>query len=167
MSLKFSRKTDYALVALAALAGERESEGASMMSAREVADRHHLPLRLLMNLLKRLAAAELVISQRGAGGGYRLARSPRRITVAEVLEAIEGPPRLTPCCEPETSEACTACQLTSHCPIEEAVRELNAALFDLLRRTTLDDLIQYPPRPAAAIPRPAREPVPADFKEDA
>ena len=67
-----TRKTDYALVAMAHLAHHPGEEGIS--SARDIADRYHVPLPVLMNILKTLNREGLVISVRGARGGYRLAR---------------------------------------------------------------------------------------------
>ena len=83
----FTRKTDYALVALAGLA----HEDAAPASARDLAEQFHLPLPVLRNILKLLTMHGLLISTRGPNGGYRLAREPRKITLRQVIEVIEGP----------------------------------------------------------------------------
>jgi Rrf2 family protein len=100
-----------------------------------------------------LGAAGLVSSQRGAGGGYRLARPAAQITVAQVFMAIEGPLRLALCCDEQEDEpTCTACQLMQNCPLEDSIRKLNEAMFDILRTVTLEDLLRdrLPGRPRRA-----------------
>lgn len=140
--LSLTRKTDYALVALARLASQKAA-GGSALSARCIADEYGLPRQLLMSLLKSLHRAGLVESTRGVRGGYDLARPSHRISVAEVVEAIEGPARLTPCCaDEEPGEACTMCAITEKCPITGAIRELNGQIAEYLRTVTIDTLMK-------------------------
>jgi FeS assembly SUF system regulator len=137
--LSMSRKTDYALVALAHLA--RQCDGKTV-SARHVAEEYGLPLPMLMQVLKELQRGGVVESERGAHGGYALARSPRDVTVLNVIELIEGPVRVSMCCDDEEDgEPCAPCALLSKCPITDPVRELNQRLVDLLRNVSLADLI--------------------------
>ncbi len=99
--LLLTRKTDYALLALASLARQTPT-GAS---ARGLAERLKLPLPVLRNILKQLTSRGVLKSTRGTRGGYRLARSPHHITLAQLLEAIEGPMLLARCCSvPEGEE---------------------------------------------------------------
>ena len=140
--LSLTRKTDYALVALAHLARQK-AQGGQSLSARCIADEYDLPRQLLMSVMKGLHRAGLVESKRGVRGGYDLAKSPQRITVAEVVEAIEGPARLTPCCaDEEPGDLCTMCAITQRCPITGAIRELNGQIANYLREVTLDTLIK-------------------------
>jgi len=83
-----SAKADYALRALLTLAGEPD---ARPITADALADRQRLPLKFLENILVELRRAGMVSSQRGTGGGYRLARPADSITAAEVIRALEGP----------------------------------------------------------------------------
>ncbi len=139
--LSLTRKTDYALVALAHLARQKAT-GGQPLSARCIADEYSLPRQLLMSLLKSLHRAGLVESTRGVRGGYDLARPSRQITVAQVVEAIEGPARLTPCCaDEEPGEACNMCAITERCPVTHAIRELNGQIADHLRNVTLQTLL--------------------------
>jgi Rrf2 family protein len=139
MSISFTRKTDYALVALAGLSpagGEQEPQ-----SARQLAVQYGLPVPLLMNLMKRLHEVGLLRSRRGIGGGYWLAKPTDQITVADVIAAIEGPMRLTVCCdENEPARACMACKVQPHCPVSTAVHKLNNLIVALLRSVTIEDL---------------------------
>lgn len=138
----FTRKTDYALVALATLA----QQGASRQtpaSARQIALQHGLPLPLLMQLLKALHRAGILCSARGAGGGYYLAHAPKRITLVTVIEAIEGPLRVAPCCEDlAEAEPCVACRLIQTCPITVTIQTLNELVVGQLGRISIQDLIE-------------------------
>jgi Rrf2 family protein len=136
--LSLTRKTDYALVALAYL-GQCRAGGELAVSARRIADQFHLPLPLLMNILKDLAHAKLVTSTRGQAGGYALANEPEQITVLEVITAIEGPVRLTQCTDevPAPGQECQICG----CGIREPMRRLHNRIQGFLEDVTLADLM--------------------------
>jgi len=91
--LRLSKLTDYGMVVMTALA--RAPQG--LRNAADLADETHIGAPTVSKLLKRLGRAGLVESERGAQGGYRLARAPSKIDVAEVIAAIEGPIGLTEC----------------------------------------------------------------------
>jgi Rrf2 family protein len=131
----FTRKTDYALVALAGLA--RRDNGSA--SARDLADELGLPLPVLRNILKLLASRGLLHSARGPSGGYRLARPPREITLAQVMEIIEGPLQLVRCCSSNHGDE-PGCQLVDSCLIKGNVRRVHESLLDFLDRVTLAEL---------------------------
>jgi len=159
MSFNLNRKTEYALVALARLA-----EGAAdrqPVSAREIAEGYELPVPVMTNVMKALQRAGLIDSVRGAGGGYLLARAPQQITLASVIQSIEGPVHLTLCCEdedhghahaqhqpnghatddPDSDEPCAACRVLQNCAITESMRAFNDLIVDALNRITLSDLV--------------------------
>ena len=81
--LRISKLTDYGIVLLARFAQE---PAGTTLNAREMAESTALPLPVVSKMLKTLAGAELLKSQRGAKGGYRLLRDPAAVTVAELLE---------------------------------------------------------------------------------
>ena len=140
--LRLTRKTDYALVALARLANADPDRG-SPVSARRIAEEYRLPLPLMMNLLKNLQQAGFVRSTRGARGGYYLADRPEQIRLASVIEAIEGPLQLTVCCEDETEdEPCLSCALAPRCPITMAMQHVNSRIADFLSQISLRDLME-------------------------
>lgn len=89
--LSLTRKADYALVALVYL-GHQWSRQAGPISARQVADLLDLPGPLLMNTLKELTQAGLLRSTRGTAGGYELAQDPARISLRQVIAAVEQDP---------------------------------------------------------------------------
>ncbi|MCG3178133.1 MAG: HTH-type transcriptional regulator IscR [Phycisphaerae bacterium] len=135
-----TRKTDYALVALAGLA-ESGARNPDPISARELSQRYHLPLPILMKVLKELHRAGIIRSQRGVNGGYALADSPADITLGDVLAAIEGPVRLTACCEEEDAHAQAGCDLEARCPITRSVQRFNGRINGIIARVTLADLL--------------------------
>src|SRR5512142_1482318 len=96
--LRVSKLTDYATVIMTVLAGHAAAEGAAaVVSAQDLGARAHLELPTVSKLLKQLAHAGLVVSSRGVNGGYRLARAAERITIAEIVTAMEGPIGMTEC----------------------------------------------------------------------
>src|SRR5213593_3077831 len=92
--LRLSKKADYALIAMKHLA-LRTDRGSS--SAREIAGLYDIPIELLAKVLQRLVRRGLLASQQGTRGGYQLACSPAQISVADVIQAIDGPVAVTAC----------------------------------------------------------------------
>ena len=92
--LRLSKKADYALMAMKhlALRGDRGSS-----SAREIAEQYDIPIELMAKVLQRLVRRGLLASHQGTRGGYQLARLPAQISVADVIQAIDGPVTVTAC----------------------------------------------------------------------
>lgn len=132
--LSLTRKTDYALVALADM-GRR---GVCTTCARELSEHLDVPVRVLTNILNRLTHCGLVESERGVNGGYRLARPPGEITLLDVIDAIEGPIRLAKCCSTDIGDPC---RMESSCQIRQPIRKLHESLLGFLERVTLQDIL--------------------------
>src|SRR5216117_2022431 len=92
--LRLSKRVDYALMAMKHLA-VRGDRGSS--SAREIAEQYDIPIELMAKVLQRLVRRGLLASHQGTRGGYQLARQPLHITVADVIQAIDGPVTVTAC----------------------------------------------------------------------
>jgi Rrf2 family protein len=135
--LSLTRKTDYALLALTYLAGA----GQAVVCAREIAERFAVSPALLMNVLKQLSASGLVQSVRGSHGGYALARPAAQITLAELIDATEGPVRLAPCQGGPDKGAVSLCDLGPQCPIHEPLSWLHGRLLGFFRNITLAELV--------------------------
>ena len=120
----FSRKVDYALLVLHHL-----MDHGGPANARCLAERFDLSRPFVANILKELCGAGLLKSQRGVNGGYALARPPDHITLAQIIEALEGRFRLTACAEPEDDGA-PACTLMATCPTKAPL----AAVHEQVRR---------------------------------
>jgi FeS assembly SUF system regulator len=134
--IRLSRLSDYGIVLMAHLAG---LDQAGPHNARELAGEAGLPLPVVSKLLKWLAREGLLESHRGAKGGYTLARSPERITAAEMIAALEGPIGLTEC-----SAHPGACTQESSCHVREPWQRINDRVRHALTEVTLADLVQTP-----------------------
>lgn len=86
--MRFSMQAQYAICGVFDLA---YNGGNSAVQVREVSARQGIPLRYLEQLFRRLRQAGLVASKRGPGGGYKLTRPPEKISIREIVEAVEGP----------------------------------------------------------------------------
>ena len=128
---RISRMTDYGTLILVYLA---EQDG-RLCSASEVTAGTHVAQPTVQKLLKVLAKTGLVDSVRGADGGYRLARSPRQINAAQILDALEGPVAITECSTTESQ-----CELEALCHVGGAWQRINNALRIALADITLVDL---------------------------
>ena len=109
-------------------------------SASRIAERFGVPRSLLMNVLKELSAAGYVESVRGARGGYRLACDPGAISLADLIEAVEGPIRLAACVTGQAGTSAGVCKIMDHCPIADPVHRVHRKLRDFLRQVTLADI---------------------------
>ncbi len=141
--LGLTRKTDYAFVALARLAEAHGLDGRAL-SARQIADEYDLPAPLLMNVMKDLQRAGVVASTRGARGGYLLAADPDEIPLSDVIEAIEGPIALVPCCCESAGDNGNGqkCGLESRCPVSGPIHRLQQRLAEFFQSVSLGDLLK-------------------------
>lgn len=133
--LKLTKKADYGLIALRHLA--LGASGATA-SAKEIADTYRLPLPLLSKILQKLAKDGMLQSVAGTNGGYRLTRSPEKISAMEVIRAIDGPIVLTSCfSEPGEHRGCNTSSL---CTVREPLRRVHEAMLGLLDKFTIAEL---------------------------
>ena len=134
---RLSKLADYATVLMACLS----EDPATQLSAQALAERTRLEAPTVSKLLKQLAQAELVLSTRGASGGYRLARPANAISIAEIIAAIEGPLGMTEC-----SIHSGLCDRESHCTVSSNLRKISNAVESALRAVTLADMAAPPLR---------------------
>lgn len=99
-----------------------------------------------MNLLKQLAQQSLVKSVRGPHGGYTLGRPPSRITLHDVITAVEGPIQLVHCVDgcsdEEPAEIPEPCDLVSSCPVRSPIHRIHSRLVQFLSSVTLSDIAE-------------------------
>jgi Rrf2 family protein len=136
--LRLSKKADYALMSLKHLAGRHESGGSS--SAREIAESYEIPLELLAKVLQRLVRARLLVSVQGTRGGYRLGRPATTISVADVIQAVDGPVTVT-ACSPDDHR----CEQYSKCSIRDPLWKIRGRILETLTTVTVADLALDPP----------------------
>lgn len=155
--MRLNRLTDYAVVMLAHMSRpERprvnpaiEAMGRRAVTAAEMAAESGVPQPTVAKLMKQLAHAGILTSQRGATGGYRLARLPAEITVAEIIAALEGPIALTACVDGRAGE----CEVENLCPMRGNWDKVNRAIRLALNSVTLADMAMEP-APFQALARP-------------
>lgn len=148
--LRLSRLTDYAVVVLVRL-----SHGEAVQTSPGIAASTGIPEPTVAKVLKILAAAGLVASQRGAHGGYRLLRSLGSVPISAVIEAIDGPIALTACVD--GGATCDAHHL---CPVRGRWDPVNDAIHQALSSITLGDMAgprQRCGEPGLALATPAAE----------
>ena len=137
--LRISKLTDYGIVLLARFA--QEAPGTTL-NAREMAASTALPLPVVSKMLKTLAGAELLRSQRGAKGGYQLLREPSAVTVAELLDALEGGVALMDC-----TAGPGHCEQEESCSIRAPWQRINRTVRAALESVTLAALVRPGPEP--------------------
>ncbi len=134
--LKISRLSDYAIVLLTALAGDpREKPGDQRANARALAERTGINMPTVGKLLKLLNGEGIVQSRQGRSGGYFLARPAAEITLAEIIEAIDGPIAMTDCFRPDHD-----CAMKGDCAVRPHWAAINRGVHALLDATTLADM---------------------------
>ena len=163
--MMFSTKAEYGvrvMVELARRAGECADGAESVVPLAEIAEHDGMPLAYLEHLVARLRKAGLIDSRRGSRGGYMLARPAEQITMAEVVEALEGSIAPIECISqsPDGSIVCSRESDPDHvCPTKLLWTRVRGSIVRTLQDTTLADLLvtRYrPPRDAIApAPRPA------------
>ena len=129
--LRLSKLTDYAVVVLVRLSRHDE-----VTTSPPLAQAPGIPEPTVAKVLKALGGAGLVSSQRGARGGYRLARPLHKIDVASVIVAIDGPISLTACVDGATG----GCEAEAVCQVRGRWDPVNDAIRSALTRITLDHI---------------------------
>ena len=132
MSLRLSRKGDYGLLLVTALA-LRRAQG-KLVSLKEVAREKKLPYKFLSQVAGELHKAGILESKEGVGGGYRLAKEPEKILVREVLDAVEGPM--------EASECEHECDCGGACVHEQVEEKIMAGAPPALAKVSIKELAQ-------------------------
>jgi FeS assembly SUF system regulator len=144
--LRLSKKADYALIAMKHLA-LREGRGSS--SAREIAEEYAIPVELMAKVLQRLARRGLLTSQQGTRGGYQLARGSGSISVADVIQAIDGPLTVTAC-----SAHNDRCGQFAKCNIRDPLWKIRERIISALATCSVSEMAAES-APEAASPDPA------------
>jgi len=130
--LRLSKKADYALIAMKHLA-LRPDQAAS--SAREIAEQYDIPVELMAKVLQRLAREGLLASHQGTRGGYQLSRPPAQISVADVIQAVDGPLTVTACSTEEEN-----CEQFSKCSVRDPLWKIRERILTALETCSITEL---------------------------
>ncbi|MCL6698955.1 Rrf2 family transcriptional regulator [Sphingomonas sp. NSE70-1] len=131
--MRLTHLADYAVVMMTAAA---RREPSARLSATELADETGVPLPTAQKLMQKLAAHGLLVGQRGSGGGYALARPVCEISLADIVEAVEGPIVLTMCADGVNHE----CALDQHCRVKPHMSVVGDAIRTSLSAVSLQEL---------------------------
>ncbi|MBB5710044.1 SUF system Fe-S cluster assembly regulator [Sphingomonas xinjiangensis] len=132
--MRLSSLADYAVVMMAAAA--RQCGATCRLTATALAGETGLPLPTVQKLVSKLSAAGLIESARGTGGGFRLARPAAAISVADIVEAIEGPIALTTCVDVSRHD----CAVEGSCRVRPHWAAVNGAVKGALAGVSLASL---------------------------
>lgn len=133
--MRLSSMADYAVVTMAAAARHC---GGARVSAAQLAEESGLPAPTVQKLVSRLTAAGLLRSSRGVGGGLKLARPAAAISLADIVEAVEGPIAMTACCEQGRHD----CTIEQACTVRPHWNMVNQTLRGALAGVPLTQLAQ-------------------------
>jgi FeS assembly SUF system regulator len=133
--MRLTHLADYAVVMMTAAA---RRDVATRLSATDLSEETGVPLPTAQKLMQRLAAHGLLVGQRGAGGGYALARPVTDISLADIVEAVEGPIALTQCSDGENHD----CILDAHCRVRPHMGIVGAKVRGALNAVSLQELAQ-------------------------
>jgi FeS assembly SUF system regulator len=132
--MRLSSLADYAVVMLSAAA--RHCGGVGRLNATLLADETGIPLPTVQKLVSRLSSAGLIESARGTGGGFRLARPAAAISLADIIEAVEGPIAMTACVD----EGRHDCIIEENCRVKPHWNVVNGAVRGALAGVSLASL---------------------------
>jgi len=131
--LRLSKKADYALLAMRHLAAHADR---GSVSARELAEAYDIPAELLAKVLQKLVRGKLLASHQGIRGGYGLGRPAQVISVADVIQAVDGPLTVTACSDTDQS-----CDQYAKCNIRDPLWRIKDRIVSALAATSVAELV--------------------------
>ena len=147
--LRLSKKADYALIAMKHLA--QKANGQASTSARDIAEQYDIPIELMAKVLQRLVRTGLLISTQGTRGGYALSRASASISIADVIEAIDGPFTVTACSTEKND-----CEQYGKCSIRDPLWQIRERIAAALGTVTIAEMAadnEVTPAPVAVVRR--------------
>lgn len=133
--MKLSTKGRYAVMAMVDIG---QQAGGRPVSLQDIAGRQDISQEYLEQLFMKLRKAGLVDSARGPGGGYRLARQPEEIVIAEIIEAVDEPVKMTRC----EGDAVEGCVKGVQCCTHDLWQSISRQVSGFLANVTLEDVVQ-------------------------
>ena len=130
--MRITKLTDYGVVIMAFMA----NAPTRLFQSREIAEQVAVAQPTVAKLLKRLTQHKLLISHRGANGGYHLAQAPEKITIADLINALEGPIAITEC-----NMGHDYCATANLCAVKGPWLKINQIITNTLQSITLSELV--------------------------
>lgn len=149
--MRFSKKSEYALRAMTELTQEF---GHGLVQRKSLAERQNIPLGFLEMILLLLKNAGLIGSRRGAHGGVFLIKSPREVTLGQIIRLLDGPLAPIACVSQTAYQKCRDCPhaATTTCPIQRIMLDVRNAIASVLDHYTLEDFV-FPQKEGAVLSR--------------
>jgi len=138
--MRFSKKSEYALRAMIELTQEF---GHGLLQRKSLAKRQNIPLGFLETILLSLKNAGLIGSRRGAHGGVFLIKSPREVTLGQIIRLLDGPLAPIACVSQTAYQKCQDCphSATTTCPIQRIMLDVRNAIASVLDHYSLEDFV--------------------------
>jgi len=142
--MRLSKRGEYGLRAMIDIAATHKeaqsSTGSGMVQIKEIAQRQHIPMKFLEQILLTLKNAGLLRSRMGVGGGYYLARPPDQISLGQIIRILDGPLAPIRCVSQTAYEPC-GCPDERTCGLRLIMLDVRNAIANILDQTTLADVI--------------------------
>ena len=143
--LRLSKKADYALMAMKHLAIKTD---VASTSAREIAEQYDIPIELMAKVLQRLVRSGLLTSHQGTRGGYTLSKPTAAISVADIIQAIDGPLTVTACSTEDEQ-----CEQFTKCNVRDPLWRIKDRILSALSTCSLAEItMEMPYEAPAAMP---------------
>lgn len=139
MYMRLSKRGEYGLRAMIALAVPSPDGGNQIMQIREIAEREQIPAKFLEQILLSLKNAGLLHSKMGVGGGYHLAKAPKDISLGQIVRVLDGPLAPVKCVSQMAYEPC-GCPDEETCGLRLVMGDVRNAIANLLDGTSLADV---------------------------
>lgn len=138
--MRFSKKSEYALRSMIELT---QQFGHGLVQRKSMAERQNIPLGFLEMILLSLKNAGLIGSRRGAHGGVFLIKSPREVTLGQIIRLLDGPLAPIACVSQTAYQKCRDCPhaATTTCPIQRIMLDVRNAIASVLDHYTLEDFV--------------------------
>jgi FeS assembly SUF system regulator len=130
--LRIGKLTDYAMILMVYFVQNPDKK---IYNATELSRETHVSLPTVIKVLKTLSRGHLLEAHRGLRGGYSLARQPEKVSISEIVHAMEGPLTLTSCCQKNG-----VCDLKETCTVRKKWPQVNGLVLSALRDVSLNDM---------------------------
>ena len=132
--VKFSKKIEYSLIALRYIA----NSGEEIITAKEISNKYNIPHELLAKILQKLKKENILMSNQGVNGGYKLSKPLNEISLSELIDKIEGKTAIVECMH---TDNISECFISDSCSIKDPINKMQIELENLLKTKMVSDFI--------------------------
>lgn len=132
--VRFSKKIEYSLIALRYISNANDE----IITAKEISNKYNIPYELLAKILQKLKKENILTSNQGVKGGYKISRPLNQISLSELIEKVEGKTALVECLH---SENLSECYIADCCSIKDPISKMQIELENLLKTKMVSDFI--------------------------